>query len=136
MKKITLIFVLALIYGCFNKSNNKENDFVEVKDAKMDSTNNKKQMILAFNVDSLSGHWFQPHAAVINIDFTKEGTFVFNTFDTVLMKDQKLTGTYQIEANKVVLKISNFKLKDEIFQINVNEGGYFLEKEGFYLIKS
>jgi hypothetical protein len=135
MKKIALFCILALVYGCINNKN-KEKDFIEIKDSVTDSINKDKRMLSAFNVDSLSGYWFQPHAAVINITFTKEGTFIFNTFDSKAMQDQKLIGTYKIEGNKVLMKTTNQEHKEEQFDIKINKGGYYLEKEGFYLVKS
>jgi hypothetical protein len=135
MKKIALFCILALVYGCINNKN-KEKDFIEIKDSVTDSINKDKIMLSAFNVDSLSGYWFQPHAAVINITFTKKGTFIFNTFDSKAMQDQKLIGTYKIEGNKVLMKTTNQEHKEELFDIKINEGGYYLEKEGFYLVKS
>jgi hypothetical protein len=135
MKKIALFCILALVYGCINNKN-KEKDFIEIKDSVTDSINKDKRMLSAFNVDSLSGYWFQPHAAVINITFTKKGTFIFNTFDSKAMQDQKLIGTYKIEGNKVLMKTTNQEHKEELFDIKINEGGYYLEKEGFYLVKS
>ena len=135
MKKIALFCILALVYGCINNKN-KEKDFIEIKDSVTDSINKDKRMLSAFNVDSLSGYWFQPHAAVINITFTKNGTFIFKTFDSKAMQDQKLIGTYKIEGNKVLMKTTNQEHKEELFDIKINEGGYYLEKEGFYLVKS
>lgn len=136
MKKIALICVLALVYGCSNESKNKENDFIEVKDAVIDSINKDKRILAAFNVDSLSGHWFQPHAAMINITFSKNGKFEFNTFDNKTMLDEKLTGIYSIEGQKVILKITDSERKEDVLDIKINEGGYYLEKMGYYLIKS
>jgi hypothetical protein len=136
MKKIAFIYVLALVYGCSNESKNKENDFIEVKDAVIDSINKDKRILAAFNVDSLSGYWFQPHAALVNITFTNEGTFIFNTFDSKTMQDQKITGTYKIEGNKVFMKTTNQEHKEEQFDIKINKGDYYIENEGFYLVKS
>jgi hypothetical protein len=34
------------------------------------------------------------------------------------------------------MKTTNQEHKEELFDIKINKGGYYLEKEGFYLVKS
>lgn len=136
MKEFTIICLLILMYSCSSSSKNKESDFVEVKDTKIVNHQNDTDNVSRFNNDSIVGHWFQPHAAMINITFSKNGKFEFNTYDNKTMQDEKLTGIYSVEGQKVILKITNSERKEDFFDIKTNEGGYYLEKTGFYLIKA
>jgi hypothetical protein len=136
MKGFAIICLLILMNSCTSGSKNKESDFVEVKDSKIVNHQKDTNNVSVFNNDSIVGHWFQPHAAMINITFSKNGKFEFNTFDSKMMQDEKLTGIYSVEGQKVILKITNSERKEDFFEIKTNEGGYYIEKEGFYLVKS
>ena len=95
MKEFTIICLLILMYSCSSSSKNKESDFVEVKDTKIVNHQNDTENISRFNNDSIVGHWFQPHAAMINITFSKNGKFEFNTYDNKTMQELR----YKYSAN-------------------------------------
>jgi hypothetical protein len=122
MKGFAIICLLILMSSCTSGSKNKESDFVEVKDSKIVNHQKDTNNVSVFNNDSIVGHWFQPHAAMINITFSKNGKFEFNTFDSKTMQDEKLTGIYSVEGQKVILKITNSERKEDFFEIKTNEG--------------
>ena len=83
------------------------------------------------NKNILIGCWWTPHAATVNIHFSKNGSFVFNDVDSVLRGKYYLTkGTITLAYND--RKPQSFYLK---YYMNNGEPDFIISKKGYYFIK-
>lgn len=126
-KFISLAFFI-LFCGCSNNSN-KEKE-LELKErelklkekelAKRDSLQAITKRLYSIKINSdktssiavtselnelekLIGYWFTPHAATTNIRFNRNKTFLLNDYNSVLEKDEQLTGTYELIGSTITL---------------------------------
>ena len=91
------------------------------------------------DVENLIGYWFTPHAAALNISFTRDGNFLFNDFNVALDKDEILQGTYHLENGTLTLFYDD-RPKQEFKFYKGEESdnhftNYYIKKKGYYFVK-
>lgn len=86
----------------------------------------------------LTGKWFTPHAADINITFNKDRTFVFNDFNLKTEEIEVLHGTFELNGNDLILKYDN--KPQQTFKFKKGKGAddnYYITKgKKYYFVKS
>ncbi len=88
------------------------------------------------NLENLIGNWFVPHAAVINIKFNRNGRFEFNDYNTILEKDEFLTGEYKLSDGVLTLMYDDRpKQNFKFYKGEGKDNNYYIKKEGYYFVK-
>jgi len=85
----------------------------------------------------LTGIWFTPHGAEVNIQFLADSTFVFNDYNSKLQKEEKLTGRCTLTGHKLTLIYTD--RPGQIFTFRKGEGAdknYYITGPGYYFVKS
>jgi hypothetical protein len=133
MRNITLLITIFIIFcQCKTNKNSDSRDYTDPteKAFKIQDTDS--------TLDLLTGKWFMPHNAGINITFTNDSTFVFNDFNTKLLKEEVLTGKFQLKTDRLIL-IYNDR-PQQIFNFKKGEGidnNYYITKgKKYYFVKS
>ena len=132
MKKILIaLLVLFATISC-NTTPSKE---VSVENS-TPSKSNKNSAINISIPKELFGKWFTPHAAMLNITFNKDLTFVFNNSDE--KGDDKLeTGTFTFQNDEIVLTKSDKSIEKFTFQKGKDgDTNYYLQNAEHYMVKS
>jgi len=82
------------------------------------------------------GKWFTPHAAMLNIVFKKDMTFVFNNSDDK-GNDKLELGTFTFTNNEIVLYKTDKTTEKFTFQKGLDgDPNYYLQNEANYMVKS
>lgn len=88
------------------------------------------------NVENLIGYWFVPHGASINIRFARDGSFLFNDYNTTLAKDETLHGSYQLQKGTLTLLYDDRpKQAFRFFKGDKGDNNYYIKKSGYYFVK-
>jgi len=87
------------------------------------------------NIENLLGYWFTPHAAMLNVRFFRDRSFVLNDFNSE-GKEEKLTGTFELTGNKLTLYYSDRPKQSFTFRRGQgNDNNYYIENKGNYFVK-
>ncbi len=162
MKKILLFFTISLtaFISCNNSSTDKQKELalkekelalkeqeLKLKEKEnitqdtsptqvstIDST--QIQTDESSNVENLIGYWFIPHGATINIQFNRDGRFIFNDYNMTLEKDETLQGSYQLEKGTLTLLYDDRpKQKFRFYKGEKGDKNYYIKKSGYYFVK-
>lgn len=125
--KMNNIFIIAsiILLSCQNK------DFSSTYKSTIEIENNYQKQ------PSIIGKWITPHNADLNITFYKDGTFVFNDYNTIKDKEEILKGKYSLQGNVLTLKY--YDRKSQNFSYAKGKGidtNYYITKKGYYFVKS
>ncbi len=132
MKKFLIaLLVLFATISC-NTTPSKE---VSVENSTTSESNNNSAVAASIPKE-LFGKWFTPHAAMLNITFNKDLTFVFNNSDEK-GNDKLETGTFTFQKNEIVLTKSDNTIEKFTFQKGKDgDTNYYLQNEEHYMVKS
>ncbi len=132
MKKILIaLLVLFATFSCNTTSSKKAS--IEKSSP---SKSNKNSVINISIPKELFGKWFTPHAAMLNITFNKDLTFVFNNSDEK-GNDKLETGTFTYQNDEIVLTKSDKTIEKFTFQKGKDgDTNYYLQNEAHYMVKS
>ena len=87
-------------------------------------------------LERLIGYWFIPHSATINIRFYRNKQFVFNDYNDVLNKEERLTGTFELSGNILTLYYEDRpKQKFRFHKGPRGDEDYYIESKGYYFAK-
>ncbi len=96
----------------------------------------KNKKVVTGGIEKLLGFWYTPHGASINITFFKNKKFVFNDYNTTLNKMEKLTGSYELKGDTLILfHIGKPKEYFDFAKFENSEDEYFIQRSGGYFIK-
>lgn len=110
------------------------------KDASVENGNTAKSKTMKSINESipkaLFGKWFTPHAAMLNITFKEDQTFIFNNSDEK-GNDKLEKGVFTFKNNKIVLTKSDKTIEKFTFQKGKDgDTNYYLQNEEHYMVKS
>ena len=133
MKNLTILIIIFFnIYQC-SADKGSEN-----KNLTNSIGNTSKIQDIDPKFELLIGNWFMPHNADINITFSRDSTFIFNDFNTKLLKDEVLRGKFQLKPDKLILiyndrpqQIFNFKKGS-----GIDDNYYITKGKNYYFVKS
>lgn len=94
------------------------------------------QRTVNYSNEDIRGYWFQPHAAFINITFYSDGKFVFNDYNNKKDIEERLTGKYLVQNNRLILLYDD--RPKQFFNIIKGQNGdksYYIKKKGYYFVK-
>ncbi len=112
----------------------KELQLKEKEEALVASLNAKNKELS--NVDNLIGYWVFPHNATINIEFTPNGRFVFNDYNSTSEKEEILTGTYMLSNGTLTLFYDDRpKQRFKFYHGEPGDDNYYIKKSGYYFVK-
>ena len=133
MRNLTISIIVLFIFCQCNTNKGSEN-----KNFASSTENVSKTQNIDPKFELLIGTWFVPHDAGINITFDRDTTFVFNDFNTKLLKDEVLRGKFQLKPDKLIL-IYNDR-PQQIFNFKKGKGiddNYYITKgKNYYFVKS
>ena len=142
MNRLFLILIIGTTIAFQSCGKNKD------KVAAIATVDNKEEKTLLSDVnihnpndstlDLLVGKWFIPNIADINITFYKDSTFVFNDFNTQLMKDEVLRGRFELNGNKLILKYNDRPQQTFSFKkgSDTDDNYYITKGKNYYFVKS
>jgi len=133
MKYSILIFLCTLFMLSCKENMNKNQD---TKTAGKEGKRNSPEISPGSNVnkDILSGNWFIPHSAKVNIAF-KNGHFEFNDYNLKEDKYEILNGTYKLMDSVLVLFYTDAK-KQYFKFYKGTDGNYYIKGNGYYFVKA
>jgi hypothetical protein len=86
--------------------------------------------------ENIIGNWFVPHAAMVNIKFTRDKRFVFNDFNSDLMKEEILSGHYELNGKTLTLFYDDRPKQRFAFKKGAKgDDNYYITKTGYYFVK-
>ena len=85
------------------------------------------------NIKNLVGYWLMPHNAGINLTFDKNGTFVFNDYNTKLNRAEELHGRYQLQKEKLNLIYNDRPM--QTFRIYKDGDIFYIKKGNYYFVQ-
>lgn len=98
--------------------------------------NTKSEITEADKFEELIGYWFTPHMATINILFKRDKTFLLNDYNSILEKEEQLTGTYELTGTTLILFYSDRpKQKFQFYKGEGNDNNYYIKNTGNYFVK-
>jgi len=133
MKNLTIIVIIFFLFYQCNADKSSEN-----KNFTNSTENISKTQDIDPKFELLIGTWFIPHIADINITFNRDTSFVFNDFNTKLLKEEVLRGKFQLKPDKLILIYSD--RPQQIFNFKKGKGtddNYYITKgKNYYFVKS
>ena len=98
------------------------------------------KIVPASSIENLLGYWFIPHNATINIQFYRNKKFVFNDYNSVQEKDEKLTGTFTLKGSVLTLLYDDRpQQKFKFYKGAAGDTNYYIKSFGsggsYYFVK-
>ena len=160
-KSFALLVLIALIFGCNNSNLDKQRELdlkekelaLKEKELLLKQEDNNKalkdnskvdspepELIKAnqlSNIENILGNWFIPHAGMMNIKFSRDGSFEFNDYNLNLGKEELLTGTFQLENGTLTLLYNDRpKQKFKFYKGTEGDSRFYIKgSNGYYFIK-
>ena len=86
--------------------------------------------------ENLIGNWFTPHAAMVNMKFMRDKTFIFNDYNSTMEDLEELSGHYELDGKTLTLFYSDRPKQRFSFKKGVNgDNNYYITKTGYYFVK-
>ena len=155
-----MLALIALIFGCNNPNLDKQRELdlkekelaLKEKELLLKQQDNKvlkdnsivdspePELIEAnqlSNIENILGNWFIPHAGMINIKFSRDGSFEFNDYNSNLGKEELLTGTFQLENGTLTLFYNDRpKQKFKFYKGAEGDSRFYIKgSNGYYFVK-
>jgi len=95
-----------------------------------------KTISKANNIKELTGFWFTPHAATINIKLLADKSFIFNDYNQALEREEQLTGKYEVNGNTLTLiYMDRARQNFRFYKGKGADNNYYIKKPGYYFVK-
>ena len=85
------------------------------------------------NIKNLVGYWLMPHNAGINLTFDKNGTFIFNDYNTKLKRAEELHGSYQLQKENLTLIYDDRPM--QTFRFYKDGDIFYIKKGNYYFVQ-
>jgi hypothetical protein len=141
--KSLLYFVLAMaVLGCGSNDSAKQVEELKKEKAQLQkqldskSKSERVEKAASDNYERILGFWFTPHAAMLNMKFTRDSRFVFNDFNTDLNINEELTGRFELHNTTLTLFYDDRPKQSFTFKRGKDgDDNYYITKNGYYFVK-